>query len=281
MRQLAQQIVRYIYRLLVPSRFKNTLRVYLLLDERDKPPSVVTSFTERRVLILAPHIDDEVIGCGGVIQLHAQAGAKVSVAYMTDGRKGNRDLYCQGLSARALREAEDAVVRTRKAEAYEAARVLEIKDLAFLDEPDGSLDTTADARAKLRQILADVAPDLIYLPSLMDTHNDHWATNRLLHAALKELQPSGYEMPTIRGYEVWSPGYVNRIADITAVQERKFEAMARFESQIEGTDFLRTAQALNVYRSVHQGYGRGSAEAFLELTPEAFLALMDALERTP
>src|SRR5690348_6988030 len=46
-----------------------------------------------KVVVLAPHMDDEIIGCGGTIARHAAAGASVTVVYLTDGRRGSAALF--------------------------------------------------------------------------------------------------------------------------------------------------------------------------------------------
>ena len=67
MKRLIRNLVRWVYHHLLPRRAKNTLRLYLLLDQEDKPPSPVSGFAEGRILVLAPHMDDEVLGAAGLI----------------------------------------------------------------------------------------------------------------------------------------------------------------------------------------------------------------------
>ena len=68
-----------------------------------------------RVVVLAPHMDDETIGCGGTLALHAQRGANVTVVFMTDGRHGSSKL---STLPREQREQEQVrLIETRKCEA--------------------------------------------------------------------------------------------------------------------------------------------------------------------
>src|SRR5262249_22255086 len=67
-----------------------------------------------KVVVLAPHMDDEIIGCGGTVARHVDAGADVTVIYLTDGRRGSAALF--RLDGEALHAAEEALVIRRKEE---------------------------------------------------------------------------------------------------------------------------------------------------------------------
>src|SRR5690349_3450589 len=73
-----------------------------------------------RVLVLAPHMDDEVIGCGGTVYKHVQHGADVTVVFITDGRTGSKELL--NFTGVERRERETELAATRKCEADEALR---------------------------------------------------------------------------------------------------------------------------------------------------------------
>src|SRR2546426_12131813 len=88
-RALSARIARSLYSRLLPDNVRSSLRVYLSLIRPDDAPELITSFRERRVLVLAPHMDDEVLGCGGTLLQHARVGAQLTIVYLTDGRKGH------------------------------------------------------------------------------------------------------------------------------------------------------------------------------------------------
>jgi LmbE family N-acetylglucosaminyl deacetylase len=152
------------------------------------------------VLVLAPHPDDEVIGCGGVIQQSLKAGRRVRIAFMTSG-----DGYPQAASV-LLGKPVDALRRedfvrlgqAREAEAIAAARVLGLYegDLVFLRYPDALLGSlTAEARAAamrdVRQVLGESAPAQVYVTGRADEHPDHRATNELVGEAVASLGYGG------------------------------------------------------------------------------------------
>ena len=79
-------------------------------------------------------MDDETIACGGVMHRYVKQGASVTIVYMTDGRKGNPNYD------------GDKLMRLRKAETKAAADIIGVKDLIYLDNPEGELKNSKIAR---------------------------------------------------------------------------------------------------------------------------------------
>jgi len=258
----------------MPSGAKSTLRLRLLLDERDKPPEVIHDFAARSVLVLAPHPDDEVIGCGGALRRHVLAGAHVTVVFLTDGRRGDRELdQSSGLGDEELARARTALAVRRKRESEAAAEILGIQELVFLNGPDGALDDTTALTDRLRGVLRRTAPSLIYVPSMLDLHVDHWATNRVFYRCLDAL---GEAAPLLREYEVWTPLLINRLVVVDDVMEEKRRALEQFASQ-NPERLVNATVGLNRYRSIYlyQAKERQYAEAFFESSPEQYRLLFE------
>jgi LmbE family N-acetylglucosaminyl deacetylase len=97
---------------------------------------------------------------------------------------------------------EDHLVSVRKEGAARAAKIVGIQELLFLDCPDSSLQSSPTAVDRLRKILEERRPSIIYLPSPLDLHADHWATNCIFHDASKNLVFSGDWRLVYRAYEV-------------------------------------------------------------------------------
>ena len=215
-----------------------------------------------KVLVLAPHMDDEAIGCGGALALHVARGADVTILFLTDGRQGGK------LSGAA---AESALGATRKREAELALRELGVTKRMFLDAPDGALTEQADALAvRLREILRDLRPALVYLPFFLEEHPDHRAASQLLLAA---MQGTDLEFNCL-GYEVWTPLFPNCFVSIDETLERKKRALGHYQSQLAEADYLHTALGLNAYRSnAFLGETCRFAEAFCALPVADYLAL--------
>jgi len=260
----------------MPRGAKNALRLRLLLDERDKPPTLITSFEERSVLVVAPHMDDEVIGCGGSLRRHVLAGSPVTVVFMTDGRIGSREIRDnRSLGGQARARAETELAEQRKRESARAAEILGLGELVFLDAPDGQLDDTPHMVDRLGEVLRRTRPSVVYLPSMLDLHDDHWAANRVFRRCLDSIPPSD-EPLVLREYEVWTPLLVNRLTIIDDVIEEKRRALEEYASQ-NPRRLVNVSTGLNRYRSVYlfRDRERDYAEAFFESTPEQYRVLFD------
>ncbi|MEV6350266.1 PIG-L deacetylase family protein [Actinoplanes sp. NPDC051851] len=183
-----------------------------------------------RVLIIAPHPDDEMIGAGGTLALHADAHDHIIIAHLTDGERGSRDPDAAHTSA------------TRQSEAVQAAAAIGVAvgQVQFLHLPDGGInpyDTTQFA-AVLTLLRAE-RPDLLYLPHPHDGAFDHEAASALCWRAATMSGSSNFGdcgpahwVPTVLGYEVWQPITAPPYhRDVSAVLPRKLAALACYHSQ--------------------------------------------------
>lgn len=170
-----------------------------------KTPKLVSAFAEPIIVVFAPHMDDEVIGPGGTIALHRQAGATVTHVFLTDGLGSGPELRTGRLPAEELERLRGEMGETRKRESRKAAELVGIEELIFLDAPDGKLHETPEIVDRVHRILKEKKPNIIYAPSIVDNHRDHRATNRILRLALEPLPKEITSGLLIRGYEVWTP----------------------------------------------------------------------------
>ncbi|HEX4644815.1 MAG TPA: PIG-L deacetylase family protein [Verrucomicrobiae bacterium] len=205
------------------------------------------------VLVIAPHPDDESIGCGGALCLHARRGDRVAAVFLTSGELGLKRLPRE--KARAFRESE----------ARKAAKILKLADLFFLRCGDWNLNAEISrAAALLRPILKRVKPRLIYLPHPQEWHPDHQAALPIVRAALRRC---GIPRPALRAYEIWSPLVAHdHVEDISSVMARKLEAVRAHKSQLREFDYVRAIIGLNQYRGAIAARAP-YAEVFMELPP--------------
>ena len=200
------------------------------------------------VLVLAPHPDDESIGCGGAICLHADRGDRVAVVFLTSGELG------------LTGKSEEDARRVREQESENAAAILGISSLTFMRQADRHLkqDTDRVARA-LKPILEWEKPEIIYLPHERDFHPDHRAS---VSIAKKAVRSSGITRPALLSYEVLTPlAEYDRAEDITSVIRRKIKAVCAHRSQLRQFRYDLALRAINRYRGVVAGAGR-YAEVF-------------------
>ncbi len=175
------------------------------------------------VLAIGAHPDDVELGCGGTVAALAQAGRKVGILNLTRGEAGTR-----GTAEERHREAE------------EAARLLGVVELRFLDCGDGSLRSGPDEEDALIEALRELRPDLVLSPTPYDRHPDHIRAHRLVQACCfySGLAARGSNShPTHRPGAVFSymqhdsfePDFV---VDVSHVWEVKLASLAAHRSQI-------------------------------------------------
>lgn len=262
---------------LIPRQIKRYLKVPRSRSGAFRQPRLCMEPAGQRVLVLAPHPDDEVIGCGGTLCKHARAGHEVTVVYMTDGSKGDPLLYEGQLPApeAALRSQE--LVLRRQQEARQAGAILGVQELVFLGYPDLELRLSNVTQQALAAILLRVKPDVVYLPFATDTHPDHQATNRIFAAAVKHTRVSC----TCYGYEVWTPLPVTLAVDISDVVDVKTAALQQYQSQLAYADWLRASLSLNSYRAISVRAPGTHVEALYEAPVQAYIRLVQRLGTDP
>ena len=205
------------------------------------------------VLIIAPHCDDEALGCGGTIYKHSQRGCRTTAIFMTDGSASDSKLTVQEL------------VKIRKKEAEQSAKILGIDRCVFLDYPDRRLKKSEDSVQRLVGILEETHPDLIYIPFHLENHPDHMATSAIALTALKRKP-----VKEIFLYEVWTAMIPNRLVDISNSIEKKLEAVRVYRSQKDIDEFAEKARGLNRFRSLQSDNQFQYAEAFFKLELKSF-----------
>jgi LmbE family N-acetylglucosaminyl deacetylase len=205
----------------------------------------------QRVVVIAPHPDDETIGVGGTIGLHLQAGDSVQVAVVTDGSASRA-----GASDRA------ETARRREEELRSATEMLGVQEVICLRLAEWQWQPS-EAASQLAPLLASA--QIIYAPSCVDYHPEHVRVARLVSSLLRAEQ-------IVRVYEVGVPltTLVNLVADISSTAERKDRALAAYRTQIAA---LEPPARWSRYGS--RLYGLSRAELFWELPADAFARVME------
>jgi len=201
-----------------------------------------------KVLVLAPHPDDEAIGCGGTLCKHARQGDRVVVVFLTSGELGLKQVP------------KEQAWQVREAEATKAAAVLGVSAAEYLRLPDWTLKGHLKKAARLlRAILERERPEVVYLPHPHEWHPDHRAVWPLLRAALRA---GGISVPELRGYEVWTPlSEHDHVENITAEMPHKLRAIRAYRSQLKDFNYHRAVVGLNQFRGELAGKCR-FAEVF-------------------
>lgn len=242
-----------VFRQATSSRFK-------LQILEDAPPG--------KVLVLAPHPDDDVIGCGGTIKLHRENNDEVKVIYLSDGSGG----FPKKKKINSIRERK-ALAKIRSEEAKSATKMLGVSDLIFWKYPDGRLNANRSTIKLLQNILDDYQPKTIYVPSFLDPHPDHYETAKILASTLREKSNFNGQ---IFSYEVWSPIFANRLINIDKVIKSKILSLKEHKSQLEGRNYLDAFIGLAQYRAGMYEVGK-YAEAFFVCNKKLYLQLFNLI----
>lgn len=216
-----------------------------------------------RVLVLAPHPDDETFGCGATLARLSQAGANVTVCVLTDGAA-----YASSAVDRRSQ------LNIRQAETNRALACLGVNEGIFWGLADRGLSGQADLAGRVLEIMHRTQVTLVLAPSLWEIHPDHLATSRAVWSAVAQMHALGSPLPALMFYEVGSPLRPNCLMDCTDVWHKKVAAMQCFESQMAVQDYARHITALNAYRTYTLATEVRFAEAFDFISPEALPAIL-------
>lgn len=214
-----------------------------------------------KVIVVAPHADDEILGCGATMARHVKEGDEVYVIIATNASKGAPELFN-----------EEGIEKVRN-EALRAHECLGLKGTFFLDFPAPALNAFPEYKISLElsKIFNEIKPDIIYLPHPGDMHQDHKAIYR---ASLVSARPIGeHKVSNIYCYETlsetdWTPmnekTFVpNHFIDVSDFFNEKSKAMEFFKSQLRNFPHSRSTEALEAlakFRGSTIGVER--AEAF-------------------
>lgn len=210
------------------------------------------------VLIVAPHHDDEVIGCGGTIAFLSDSGCAIDVAYMTAGYSGIPHVTDQA-KAIALREAE----------AYEVGRILGIRQQMFLRHPDRDLGYSLKQVHEIVKILRSGGYSGVCFPHEAEQDYEHRVVHQIVGEAVW-LAASSYfpelglplVLQYVMMYEVWTPlQVINLKQDISQYVDLKINALAAYASQFTSAQAERIV-GLNAYRAAMTNQTMRAAEVF-------------------
>ena len=269
---LLKKAVRSFYYLIFAQRtYKFAVRPLLEFNSLDQLRTFCTSFPifencqpirldpeksfGNHLLFIAAHPDDETIGAGGTMLRAIESRNTVHVIYVTDGGNGGARDY---QSNKVKRATEAKIQADKMGYSYE-----------FLGAPDGDFEVTDVLSQKLNGLIQTFNPTALFIPWLLEANAAHRRTNELFLKALN----SHASMTPVYAFQVWSNVPANTFVDITAQMDKKMEAVARWESQVELFDYVHFTRGLNAHASYLQS-GKGFVEGFFNLPLKDYLDLL-------
>lgn len=216
----------------------------------------------RRVLVIAPHADDEIIGCGATMAKHIKEGDEVYVIISTNASVGAPDLF------------SPQTIENVRNEAIDAHKYLGVKQTFFLDFPAPALNAFPEYKISIAysEIMNKLNPDILYIPHAGDIHQDHKAIYR---SALVSSRPqNNNKIRAIYCYETlseteWAPSQEryfipNCFVDVTKTFDMKMKAMCFFKSQLKEFPHSRSLEAMEALSKFRGAtINVNNAEAFI------------------
>jgi len=214
----------------------------------------------KNVLVIAPHMDDETLGCGGTIKKHVARGDTITVVFVAHRKYNN------------IYNAQRNDIEMHHAR--EAQKILGYHNAVFLQLEDEKLDTQVqDIIIKIETLITETCPDIVLYPFSGDNNQDHRA---VAHAAQVIFRPAVrktiteifmYEVPSSTEQSpptlenAFMPSYFVNIADQI---DAKLEALRCYESEIKHFPHPRSIEGIiTLAKSRGMKCGFTHAEAFM------------------
>ncbi len=231
-----------------------------LAADKLAPPGRVEQVRARRVLVVAPHYDDETLGCGGLLIQLAAAGAPIRVLFLSDSSGGVEDV-----------DDRESYARRRRLESRRAGEVLGVGDFGELGIRDGVLASHVAVIAQgVRAAILEHQPDLVLVPSPHEATSDHLAAfaglrRALAAAAADDALFEATRHTSILQYEVNQPLNPDLLVDVSAQVPVLEQAIACYESQLTRHPYREAALGLRSYRTYTLAPGVRAVEAYRRL----------------
>lgn len=260
---------------------KSTYKIFLYktfdeMDEETRKLKLLTNFFSNELrpitinapfsnsmLVVAPHQDDESIGCGGAILAQKESGKNINIIFVSDGGDEYHEL---GYSTRM------ELVLKREEEAKKVASFIGIDPPRFLRCQNIKANQRIISSALYEEIESTKA-NSIFTPFFVDGYDDHPLVTVALANALRKINRE----VTVYCYEVWSLCIGNVLLNIDDFIEKKEKMISLYESQCKATDYVNSSIGLNKYRAMRLGRECKHAECFFEVPKNEFIEIIDCI----
>ncbi|WP_010676945.1 PIG-L deacetylase family protein [Bacillus timonensis] len=209
----------------------------------------------KKIVVFAPHIDDETIGLGGTMMRLKQSGAAIHIVFVTNGAKSNGQ------------DNQFAIIEQRKSEIESIRDLLGITSIRYLDYEDGEVYKQASPQ-DFADVIDELTPDLIFTTAFIDAHTDHVHT---AHAVADGLKLSEHQPEAVLEYEIncpFPPQEINMLVDISETYKEKVEATKVFKSQVIAFDGFHLLAKLKTNLTKQK---TEAVEGFIRSTPTSFI----------
>lgn len=197
-----------------------------------------------KILVIAAHYDDEVLGLGGTIAKHTKNGDKVYVCVLTD-------------SSSSQYPGRQDMIDVKKEESKKINNILGIEETISFDFPDMKLDTIphVEINKRIEELVKKINPDIVYTHHKYDVNKDHvMAFQSTLVACRASKRVYSYE---VHNTQYFQP---NVYVDISRELELKLRAFNCYQSEIRQFPHSRSLEAIKI-KAQQRGIEAGTSAA--------------------
>ena len=228
-----------------------------------------------KILVIAAHPDDEVLGMGGTITKYVKNGDSVKIIIMATGifsrrSSNNTNDSVYDVDENVLEKMSKQVQNLQK-DAIKASKIMGVKDIEFLNFPDNEMDkkSNLEITKKIEYIISKFKPDIVFTHSQHDVNIDH----RIIHdATITATRPTSkisikcvysFEIPSSTEWYFKSPFSPNVFVDISKELPKKIKALEAYKSELRKYPHPRSKEGLeSVAKRWGTVSGFNAAEAF-------------------
>lgn len=216
----------------------------------------------KKILVIAPHPDDETIGCGGTLLKHKDNGDEISCAIMTKLRSGPH--------------VDEKLVKIKQQEIEKVKKIYQFKYYNALNYQPSELDKQPfnSLVLEISNLFNKIKPEIIYIPYINDVHTDHQVVAKAVISSSKWFRSNSIK--EINMYETLSETNFNFLVknafspnffvEITKYLEKKMEICKCYETEFKKHPFPRSEESIRSLaklRGSQSGYD--SAESFISV----------------
>ncbi len=218
---------------------------------------------KKRILVVAAHPDDEILGCGGTVTKRIKEGCSVSILILGEGITAR--------SQKRARQKKSGQIRNLKQNAERAARIIGARDVFLYNFPDNRLDSVPllDIVKVVEGVKRKVRPDVVFTHHWNDLNIDHRITYKAVLTACRPVEKEtvkeiySFQIPSSTEWEYPVSFNPNLFIDISKTLNKKIAALKAYDSEIRRFPHPRSEKAVKAAAATWGSVsGLKGAEAF-------------------
>ncbi len=211
-----------------------------------------------KILVLAAHPDDEILGMGGTIKKFTKSGDKVKIVIMSQGIFARRSLNYKNSTKynpeKSFKKEANSQLKKLRKDARKAAKIVGVNDIEFHDFPDNEMDIVSNLEItkKIEGTIKKFNPTVIYTHTPHDVNIDH---RIIYNATLTATRPTKsnkveevytFEIPSSTEWSFSSSFNPNVFVDISKELKSKQKALSAYKNELRKFPHPRSTSALEV-----------------------------------